>query len=406
MTKRVRLARRQILAAAMAAAIAGVAQLAGPAVAQAITGPDTVAVSQVQNLINTVRGATTTYAGLWINDKTGTVYVSTTKSGITASTVAALEPRPAAKAATMKIDVVQARYDFAQLARIDGRVIKDAGLRQAAKASHATLSEWYPDLVTDKVVIGFTKVTAAEKAAVRAEYGATARVITVPIAIADIGKVRPGTVHPSTSRDADSAPWYGGDEIDFDGDWSCTSGYDFSTNLMSTAGHCGYDPETFYNDGTFYGRTYAVQWGNGRIDMQLMNGSTDLPYIWAGPGGVYPEPVSGSGGVAQGGHYCTGGYMTVQSCSAVVEAIDVCSVESDDFTGTNVNVCDLDKAYSSNGSVISQPGDSGGPVYTASSVDDPYAVGTISAGEDNDTVTFWSDMYMEKEIFHTSPEIG
>jgi hypothetical protein len=414
--------RRKLAAVTAAAAAAAVTVAAQPGAGPALAAvrPGVVASSRVQDLINTVRGQASTYAGLWLDSKAHTVYVSTAKSGVTASTVAALEPRPAARAATMRIVVVHARYDFAQLEKIDGRVIKDAGLHRAAKASHATLSEWYPDPETDKVVIGFTKVTAAEKAEVRAEYGTTARVITAPIAKTAIGRLRPGSrlprvsrlrleskarpdsIHPFSRYD-DYAPWYGGDEITYDGGWYCTSGYEFSSNVMSTAGQCGSDPEDFYNNGAFYGETYTMQWGGGRIDMQLMDGSDYYPAVWAGSGGYTPEGVSGSGGVAQGGQYCTSGSITGQSCSAIVDAIDVCQVEYDPFTGGDVNVCDLDEAYSSDGISLAQAGDAGGPVYTAQSTGDPYAVGTISA--DNDTTTvWWSDMYMEKQIFHTAPE--
>jgi hypothetical protein len=91
--------------------------------------------------------------------------------------------------------------------------------------------------------------------------------------------------------------------------------------------------------------------------------------VLLGSGGTEPEPVSGSGGVADGGTYCTGGYSTGQNCSAVVEAIDVCVDVGDGATGATEDVCDLDEAYSSNDTPIIQPGDSGGPVYTSNSTD-------------------------------------
>ena len=82
---------------------------------------------------------------------------------------------------------------------------------------------------------------------------------------------------------------------------------------MTTAGHCG--NATFTNNGAEVGKTYTIQWGNDRIDLQRLTGSTYLPYIWAGSGGNVPEPVSGSGGVAIGGKYCTGGVVTCRTAA-------------------------------------------------------------------------------------------
>jgi hypothetical protein len=118
-----------------------------------------------------------------------------------------------------------------------------------------------------------------------------------------------------------------------------------------------------------------------------------------------PEPVSGSGGVAIGGKYCTGGIVTLQNCSAVVSAIDICA-----YVGTTnqplTYVCYLDQASSSNSTKIVQPGDSGGPVYTYNSTTDPYATGTICAAGNGGLSGLWSDMYEEKVIFGGGPEIG
>jgi hypothetical protein len=404
MWKRIQLAR---LGAASATFALAATALAASTPAQATIAPSVVAVSQVQNLINTVRGQAGSYAGLWIDNASDTVYVSASKAGVTPGTVEALTPRAAVGGATMKLVLVHATYSFAQLEAIDGRVIHDKGLQRAAKASHATLSEWYPDPETDKVVIGFTKVTPAERAEVRAEYGTTARVITAQLAESAVGKGpltatrSPRTVHADVSRTADSAPWYGGDEIG-GGGFLCTSGFDWANDSMTTAGHCGSTAWT--NNGVYVGTTFTLQWGGGRIDMQRMDGSSYLPYIWAGANGTTPEPVSGSGGVAQGAMYCVNGYRTGQNCNAVVDAIDVCRGLNDN--GTEVNVCDLDEAESYNDSVLVQPGDSGGPVYTSNSKNDPYAVGTISGRLDNGLVVVWSDMYMEKVIFGSGPTVG
>jgi hypothetical protein len=405
------LARRAGLA--LAGTVLGVAGLqAGHAsTAGAATTPSVVAVSRLQNLIDTVRGNTHAYAGLWIDDKTGTVYVSATSASVTPAAVAALEPTATRGAATMPLKVVHGKYSFAQLTAIAGRVASDAALRAAAAASHAVLSEWYPDPITDKVVIGFTTVTPAERAAVRARYSATARVIAAPTGTLAIGTgQRRGLLRPAYSRSSDSSPWYGGDEIDFTRNgksYSCTSGFRFGASTMSTAGHCGANPTSFTNSGAFYGKTYTTQYGDNRIDMQLLNGSSYDSIIWAGTDGITPEPVSGSGGVAQGGRYCTDGITSLENCSAVVNAIDVCVTLSNNETGGSAYECDQDQAASNNGTCIFQGGDSGGPVFTWNSVNDPFAVGTVT-GESNSGCTsgWWSDMYMEKQIFGSSPAVG
>jgi hypothetical protein len=180
---------------------------------------------------------------------------------------------------------------------------------------------------------------------------------------------------------------------------------------MSTAGHCG-SYAGFYARGNsvsgkwYEGATYTIQYGNNRIDMQLLKGSNYKPYVWAGSGGDMDVPVSGSGGVAQGGLYCTDGVTTLVNCTAKVIAIDVCANETDDSTGVTVYACDLDKATSTNNSDICDNGDSGGPVFTQNSVNDPDATGTIVSKANGGSTCWWSDMYMEKEIFGTGPVVG
>lgn len=412
------------LGAAAAAAVVAAAAVQGAVVpaAQASVAPSVVADSQVQNLINTVRGETGTYGGIWIDRKTDTLYVSAPSTNVTAAKVAALEPQATTRtAAAMKLVVVHAKYDFAQLEKMDGRVMGAKSLFTAAKKSHQTLSQWYPDPETDKVVIGFTKVTAAETAAVRAVFGGTARVISAPVAVDTIGHRSAGSSLPKTVRPdtgtGDTAPWSGGDIAYFDdGGGYCTTGYYWGGDTMSTAGHCG--SNGFYArsnslSGHYYeGTTYTIQYGNNRIDMQLIKGSDYTPYIWAGPAAQNKVPVSGSGGVAQGGQYCTDGAITGVNCTAVVGAIDVCINETDKSTGVTVYACDLDEAQSTDGTDITYPGDSGGPVFTQNSVYDPYATGTLVAAADDSNgnpeynIAYWSDMYEEKLIFGTGPVVG
>ncbi|MFZ0046677.1 MAG: hypothetical protein WAL16_12615, partial [Streptosporangiaceae bacterium] len=63
-----------VLGVAVAAVAGAMIQTASVPVAEAAATPSAVPVSQLQSLINTVRGATTTYAGMWIDGNT--IYVS------------------------------------------------------------------------------------------------------------------------------------------------------------------------------------------------------------------------------------------------------------------------------------------------------------------------------------------
>ena len=173
---------------------------------------------------------------------------------------------------------------------------------------------------------------------------------------------------------------------------------------MTTAGHCG--NATFTNNGSEVGKTYTIQWGNGRIDLQRLTGSTYLPVHLGGSGGNVPEPVSGSGGVAIGGKYCTGGAVTLQNCSAVVSAIDICAT----IGTTNqplTDVCYLDQASSSNSTKIAQPGRQRRPGLHLQLGQRTVRDRQRSCAAGNGGLSgLWSDMYEAKVIFGGGPEIG
>ena len=74
-----------------------------------------------------------------------------------------------------------------------------------------------------------------------------------------------------------------------------------------------------------------------------------------------------------GNAICTDGYVTGQNCTGVIQQTDVCVWYSD---GTFL--CGLDYANSSNGSNMTQHGDSGGPVYHGDGNGGVIADGIIS----------------------------
>ena len=147
-----------------------------------------MAVGQIQNLNNTVRAETGSYAGLWI-DETDQHRLRLHHQGerLDGAPSPRWSPAPSTSAPAMGLVVVHAKYDFAQLQGFAAKVKNNKRLQNVAKASHALLSSG-TDPLTDKLVIGFTKVTAAERAAVSAQFGATARVITAPVFTSAVGK--------------------------------------------------------------------------------------------------------------------------------------------------------------------------------------------------------------------------
>jgi hypothetical protein len=435
-TLRSRIRASRAPAAVLAAGACTVAVLAGPgepAKAAAAPAPATITGQQLENLENTVRADSADYAGLWIDQNTDTVYVAAARSAASASITPSallaqasgtLTPAQAYGTASMKVDVVPVTYSAAQLQAITGKIGTDTQLQQVAAQAGSTITVWYADPSTDTAVIGFSKVTAAETAEVKAEFGDAARVIAQQPANPDVLRIPAGeslaqalkkegvNVKPATSSgpEYDSSPWYGGDPIEFQENGhtsACTAGYEFNGGKMSTAGHCAANPDRFWyngnqNQGQTYGTTYTVQFGNGRTDMQLLSGSYD-PAIWAGPNGDTAEVVSGSGGVAMGGGTCDSGSDFGMNCDGHITEIDATLQFCEN--GSCWNEIDQDVATDPSGDgCLVEPGESGAPVFTSTSRNAPWAIGTITGALGNNcNEAIFNDMYELKAIFGTAP---
>jgi hypothetical protein len=76
-----------------------------------------------------------------------------------------------------------------------------------------------------------------------------------------------------------------------------------------------------------------------------------------GPASNAGLPIKGTALSGVGIPVCTNGATSGENCAGTVTAIDVCVTFSDGIT-----TCFLDEARSTNGSSLSAPGDSGGPV--------------------------------------------
>lgn len=224
------------------------------------------------------------------------------------------------------------------------------------------------------------------------------------------------------TRLQDSQPYFGGDRIVrtyTQGTQTyivqCTVTTPMLTNsngsqAMLTAGHCGptgtvwdqgYYPGTgsvIYITGTM-GTDTVTQWGNGRVDGELLQGATYGydPDVYISMTGS--DAVDGAGATAGGGTFCSDGSFTGYSCGAVVTSTgyNVCANISDN--GTTVNVCHLDIANANHR--IVQPGDSGGPVLYPEprSPGHVLVVGTVSAGNSSGTQLLFSDVgYLESGL--------
>lgn len=184
------------------------------------------------------------------------------------------------------------------------------------------------------------------------------------------GALKTGVIPPLT----DNQPFQGGDRIwryAGNGYILCTAGGTYlkgGVKVMLTSGHCGPTGSVWQqgyigSDGTPYrtgymGTTSEVQWGDGRIDAGIMNGGSIQARVWVSSTVSYP--VSGPAAVGMGQIVCFDGSVTGYSCDARVTAINTCVAYGPGQGNPATDVCGVNVAESPH--VISQHGDSGGPV--------------------------------------------
>jgi hypothetical protein len=250
------------------------------------------------------------------------------------------------------------------------------------KAQGIVLGEWGIDVAGNtayaKVLLTDSRLTAAEAAdATRSASGQS----DLEFSILDKLPV-------STSRTSDGIPHYGGAKISSTA-LSCTSGFYWSDAHMMTAGHCG-PVMTIWTSGTYsYGTTtYSAFYNHSNPNRQdwsalALNGS--------GTGRFYISDL-GSLHVAS---YFTGsqaGVTGIRTSGAVTGDYQVGS--------GNVTNVDISVTYSGVGQVdhlnaaqcLSNPGDSGGPVYVSAGSGEATAAGIIS-GRSGDTTCYYAPIY-------------
>lgn len=391
----------------------------GGTAAQAASSSLEVGADDLASLTSIVNRSPQRYAGLAVDEAAGTVqvYVRGAERAAAATDLAAL-PEPASAAPELEIKLVPVQRSQAELDTIFRQITTSQPFAASVEDS---LSRWYVDPRTNRVVVGLTTVTEQARAAAKTAFGDAVEVVaaerhatmsgsvTVPTESLKVAAARPAaarSVAPAATptRLLDSTPYYGGDRIirwftNSDGtttiSW-CTAAFTVgagTARYMSTAGHCGPTgtvwQQGYYESGAgiihttgTMGTETAVQWGNNRMDAAIMNGGS----YWNGA--VYGGQVDGSawgvGGqqaVAVGNTICSDGSVTKENCSATISAINACLNLND--SGTVVRVCNQALADSTSGRIV-QHGDSGGPVLRhTSTLDQVVGVGLISGGSDN-----------------------
>ena len=136
--------------------------------------------------------------------------------------------------------------------------------------------------------------------------------------------------------------------------------------------------------------------------MRLLSGSYD-PGIWAGSSGDTPEVLSGSGGVAMGEGTCDGGGDFGLNCDGHITEIDATIPFCDN--GSCWTEIDQDVSTDPSGDgCLAEPGESGAPVFTSTSRNAPWAIGTLTGAVGSGcNEAIFNDMYELKVIFGTSP---
>jgi hypothetical protein len=184
---------------------------------------------------------------------------------------------------------------------------------------------------------------------------------------------------------------------------------------MLTAGHCGPNgtswQQGYYENGEIAasgpaGKASSVHWEADNPDVALLSGGAGWDtgmYISKDKGNVSFVTVAGAAVSQVGTEVCTDGTTSGYGCGAKVTIVNGCVNMTE--RGKTVHECGMDSAYNPN-TVITRPGDSGGPVITKPSGGKVVVAGDIS-GESNGGHTVWySDVSRIKQILGSSITVG
>lgn len=391
--------RSRVLATCIAGAMVLLVCKGTPALASTPQTPTTPApvTGSYADAISAIGAAhySTTYAGSQMNaDGSVTVYVgpgsdSALVTAVSGIPTAGLDDTPA----NVRANVTFVRVPH-NLATLNGaqNALTNAGGSLAAKGYE--LATWYSDASTGTVQAYFTNVPAGTTPA-----AATAQLDATVAPEISVASVNAPPVMETSDRQADASPWKGSDRLigqSFGN--GCTAGfavvYPGFNYQMLTAAHCS--DQGYLNNGNLLGSTssYLLDHGAGE-DIQNLNAPYAQTYagdVWIGEGTNQPtemrvggpfanRPTNGQPLTFDGSYSKTHRYIVVQNNNA-------CTHFQED--PPNVMFCGLLMFHNqdSNGNLVDQPGDSGGPVFCFACYPNVVTPAGIIEGADGSTYAY------------------
>lgn len=184
---------------------------------------------------------------------------------------------------------------------------------------------------------------------------------------------------------------------------------------MLTAGHCGPNGTSWqqgYYDGSGIaksgpaGTASSVHWEDNNPDVALLSGGAGWDkgmYISHDKGAVDFVSVAGAAISQVGTEVCTDGTTSGYGCGATVTITNGCVNMTE--RGKTVHECGMDSAHNAN-TIITRPGDSGGPVITKPSNGKVIVAGDISGESDGGHTVWYSNATRIKQILGSSVTVG
>jgi hypothetical protein len=323
---------------------------------------------QADALISLVEHDRTTYGGISFDRNTGTAtirYDDGVGDHVARSRLGQLADQ---RAGGWHVVLQPVRHSSAELDVVRDEVATDPEWRAVAGK---LVSRWYVDVRHNRVAVGVTELTPQVGQAATRLFG-------------DLVSLHVAARPDRQSRLDDFEPWAAGTRIS-----TCSSGYIIRTTTtpvqrrMVSAGHCAALNATVRNNGDAVGTVMTRQLVDGGRDFELIGGRPYQPFMYTGgPDSNGGRAIKGSRLSGVGLGVCTNGATSGQNCAGEVTAIDICVTFTDGLT-----TCLLDEAESTDGTEMSRPGDSGGPVIAFDSAG-LKVVGSIVGGDQ--TVLFHS----------------
>ncbi|MGW1783665.1 hypothetical protein ACWCQQ_31715 [Streptomyces sp. NPDC002143] len=197
------------------------------------------------------------------------------------------------------------------------------------------------------------------------------------------------------TRFDDTVAYYGGDSVDSDHNRGpCTTGFKVhvaNTYYVTTAGHCYNYNENIYNasqngvHGEWIGR---ISHTDPDLDVIGISGGTYSTRIWSGgtANSTSNLQITGLGGMWKGEKVCVSGRTTFNHCGHPINAMNY-GFNWTDHNGQSHHTNSWDgftydrggtNAPNYNNGTLTQSGDSGAPIYVASSTSTAVAIGSHS----------------------------